>query len=123
MDHVFPAGARWLAPSLTELLTERPAELADQGPEGGLLVRIGSHSGKTPADVQPDTEVPHVSSGPQPVDLSPRPATLEVVSGLLAAWNQPPIEVTDVRVPATLTAAVGGRAGRLSRSATRGCRR
>ena len=27
-------------------------------------------------------------------------ATVDVVSGLLAAWNQPPIEVTDVRITA-----------------------
>ncbi len=71
VNHEMSAGARWLAPSLTELLTERPATLAKLGPEGGLLVRVGSHSGKTLADVQPMTEVLYTP----PVTLTPAPAT------------------------------------------------
>jgi hypothetical protein len=136
--------------------------MADEGARGALLVRIGPHSGKTPVDVQPGTEVLYVSSGPELVDLSSLAghtrvrtlvtesaavtdlaaitalpaleflqldvagwqqllrtgqvpstllaaglrgradwsATVDVVSGLLAAWNQPPIEVTDVRIAA-----------------------
>ncbi len=163
VDHVDASGARWVAPSLTELLTERPAKMAEEGALGALLVRIGPHSAKTLADVQPGTEVLYVNPGPEPVDLSPLaghtrvrtlvtesaavtdlaavtglpaleflqldvagwqqllrtgqvpstllaaglrgradwPATLDVVNGLLAAWNQPPIEVTDVRIAAT----------------------
>ncbi len=162
VDHVTASGALWLAPSLTELLTERPAEMADEGALGGLLIRVGPHSGKTVADVQPIAEVVYVTSETSPADLSPLaghsrirtlvtesaavtdlapisalpaleflqldvagwqqllrtgqvpstllaaglrgrddwPATIDVVNGLLAAWNQPPIEVTDFRIAA-----------------------
>ncbi|WP_144120875.1 SMI1/KNR4 family protein [Catellatospora sichuanensis] len=159
VDHEMSAGARWLAPSLTQLLTERPATLAKPGPEGGLLVRVGSRSGKTLADVQPTTEVLYIRAAAAPCDLSALaghrlrtlvtesaavadlpavtelpaleylqldvagwqqllragqvPSTLlaaglsgragwtdtvEVVNGLLAAWNQEPIQVIDVAV-------------------------
>ncbi|GGN18802.1 hypothetical protein FHR83_004030 [Actinoplanes campanulatus] len=69
VDHEIPAGARWLAPSLTELLTGRPSEPAELGPEGGLVVRVGPR-GRTVADVRPDTEVVVVSAAPEPADLS-----------------------------------------------------
>jgi cell wall assembly regulator SMI1 len=69
VDHEMPAGARWLAPSLTELLTRRPAEPAEPGPQDGLTVGIGPR-GTTVAEVRADTEVLLVGVAPQPVDLS-----------------------------------------------------
>nr|BFE75703.1 hypothetical protein GCM10020092_090040 [Actinoplanes digitatis] len=69
VDHETPAGARWLAPSLTELLTRRPGEPEELGPEGGLLVRVGPR-GRTVADVRPETEVLFVGVAPEPVDLA-----------------------------------------------------
>lgn len=70
VDHETNAGARWLAPSLTELLTRRPNRLAPAGSEDGLLVRVGPRSGNTLADVLPETEVLFVYQGGEPVDLS-----------------------------------------------------
>ncbi|MBO3737498.1 SMI1/KNR4 family protein [Actinoplanes flavus] len=69
VDHEIPAGARWLAPSLTELLTGRPSEPADPSSEDGLLVRVGPR-GRTVADVRPGAEVVVVSAAPEPTDLS-----------------------------------------------------
>jgi hypothetical protein len=64
-----PAGARWLAPSLTELLTRRPGEPAEPGPPDGLTVRIGPR-GRTVAEVHADTEVLFVGVAPEPVNLA-----------------------------------------------------
>jgi len=69
VDHETPAGARWLAPSLTELLTRRPSEPVDLGPEGTLTVRVGPR-GRTVAEVRIDTEVLFVGAAPEPVDLA-----------------------------------------------------
>jgi cell wall assembly regulator SMI1 len=119
-------GAQWLAPSLTELLTERPAKLANLGSTGRLSVRVGPSSGKTLADVQPETEVLYVSAGPDPVDLSAlaghrRLRTLVTesgaVAGLAAVTGLPTLEYLQLDVagwqqllragqlPATLLAA------------------
>ncbi|MEU7909022.1 SMI1/KNR4 family protein [Actinoplanes sp. NPDC049118] len=69
VDHEIPAGARWLAPSLTELLTHRPGGPASLGPEGGLVCRVGPR-GRTVADVGPEAEVLFVGAAPEPVDLA-----------------------------------------------------
>ncbi|TWJ21253.1 SMI1/KNR4 family protein [Micromonospora endolithica] len=132
VDHEMSAGARWLAPSLTELLTERPATLAKPGPEGELLVRVGSRTGKTLADVQPTTEVLYIGAAAVPCDLSAlaghRLRTLvtesAVVANLPATTELPALEYLrlDVvgwqqllragQVPSTLlTAGLSGRAG------------
>ncbi|WP_155368025.1 SMI1/KNR4 family protein [Catellatospora vulcania] len=132
VDHEMSAGARWLAPSLTELLTERPATLAKLGPEGGLLVRVGSRSGKTLADVQPTTEVLYIRAAAAPCDLSAlaghRLRTLvtesAVVADLRAVTELPALEYLQLdvagwqqllaagQVPSTLLAAgLTGRAG------------
>lgn len=132
VDHEMSAGARWLAPSLTELLTERPATLAELGPEGALLVRVGARTGKTLADVQPATEVLYVSAAAAPADLSAlaghRLRTLvtesAVVADLSAVTALPALEYLQLdvagwqqllragRVPPTLLAAgLGGHAG------------
>ncbi|MEU6073905.1 SMI1/KNR4 family protein [Micromonospora sp. NPDC047074] len=132
VDHEMSAGARWLAPSLTELLTERPTTLAKLGPEGGLLVRAGSRSGRTLADVQPTTEVLYIRAGAAPSDLSAlaghRLRTLvtesAVVADLPAVTELPALEYLQLdvagwqqllragQVPSTLLAAgLSGRAG------------
>jgi hypothetical protein len=132
VDHEMSSGARWLAPSLTELLTERPAALAKPGPEGGLLVRVGSRSGKTLADVQPTTEVLYISAAAAPCDLSAlaghRLRTLvtdsAAVADLAAVTGLPALEYLQLdvagwqqllragQVPSTLLAAgLSGRAG------------
>ncbi|MET8150290.1 SMI1/KNR4 family protein [Actinoplanes sp. NPDC049668] len=69
VDHETPAGARWIASSLTDLLTRRPAEPEELAPEGGLLARIGPR-GRTVADVRPEAEVLFVGAAPEPVDLA-----------------------------------------------------
>lgn len=69
VDHEMPAGARWLAPSLTELLTRRPADPSEPGPQDGLAVWIGPR-GRTVAEVRADTEVLFVGVAPEPVDLA-----------------------------------------------------
>ncbi|WDZ83960.1 SMI1/KNR4 family protein [Micromonospora cathayae] len=133
VDHETSAGARWLASSLTALLTERPATLAELGPEGGLLVRVGSRSGRTLADVQPETEVLYVSAATVPADLSAlsghrrlRTVITEsaVVADLSAVTELPALEYLQLdvagwrqllragQVPSTLLAAgLRGRAG------------
>ncbi|MBB5867315.1 cell wall assembly regulator SMI1 [Allocatelliglobosispora scoriae] len=159
VDHETTMGASWVAPSLTELLTRRPAGMSGPGPQGALVVRVGPRSGKTVADVRPETEVLFTGSALEPVDLSPLAghgrlrtlvggagtiadlaaitglpaleylqldiagwqeliragqvppnllaagligradwaATVEVVNDLLAAWDLPAIEVTEIR--------------------------
>lgn len=133
VDHETSAGARWLAPSLTELLTERPATLAKLGPEDGLLVRVGSRTGRTLADVQPETEVLYVRAATAPADLSAltghrrlRTVITEsaVVADLPAVTELPALEYLQLdvagwqqllragQVPSTLLAAgLSGRAG------------
>lgn len=165
VDHETNSGARWVAPSLTELLVGRSQVLAPFGPRDELLVRIAAHTGRTLAEVSENTEVVIVNRVPVPVDLSPLAghrrlrtlvvepgpvtgldvvtalpsleylqldlagwqslleadrlpptllaagfsgradwtATLEVLNALLARWEQPPVEVTELRskVPAT----------------------
>ncbi|MEU0563373.1 SMI1/KNR4 family protein [Dactylosporangium sp. NPDC006015] len=65
VDHEISSGAQWVAPSLTELLVQRPVDLAGRASEGGLLVRV---SDTTLAAVEPETEVLYVRGGP--VDLA-----------------------------------------------------
>ena len=57
------AGARWLAPSLTELLTERPTDLGPIGDTSGLAVW-------KPEDVTPATEVLRLRGRGEDADLS-----------------------------------------------------
>ncbi|KOX05604.1 hypothetical protein ADK66_24185 [Micromonospora sp. NRRL B-16802] len=133
VDHEESAGARWLAPSLTELLTERPATLAKLGPEGGLLLRVGSRTSKTLADVRPETEVLYVRAGTAPADLSAlaghrrlRTVVTEsaVVANLPAVSELPALEYVRLDVagwqqllragqvpPSLLAAGLSGRAG------------
>ncbi|MEV0456672.1 SMI1/KNR4 family protein [Catellatospora methionotrophica] len=132
VDHELSAGARWLAPSLTELLTDRPATLAKPGPDDALLVRVGARTGRTLADVQPATEVLYVRVAAAPCDLSglsghrlrtlvteaAAVADLSAVTALpaleylkldVAGWQQ---LLRDGQVPTTLLAAgLSGRAG------------
>jgi cell wall assembly regulator SMI1 len=108
VDHEIPAGARWLAPSLTELLTDRPGKPASLAPEGDLLVRIGPRGG-TVADVRPGTEVLFVGAAPEPVDLAglaghDRIRTLVVnhaaaVTNLDVITSLPALEYLDLDVP------------------------
>ncbi|GAA3234236.1 SMI1/KNR4 family protein [Dactylosporangium siamense] len=124
VDHELSSGAQWVAPSLTELLLRRPADIAGQGPEGGLLVRVGRRTGVTLAAVRPETEVLYVRGGP--VDLAPlaghsRIRTLatssDAVTDLSAVTGLPALEFLELdvagwqqllragRVPPTLLAA------------------
>jgi cell wall assembly regulator SMI1 len=70
VDHEMSSGASWVAPSLTELLTQRPREMTPPATPQELLVRVGPRSGRTLADVRPSTEVLYVSPAPEPAALS-----------------------------------------------------
>lgn len=68
------AGARWVAPSLTEFLLQGEFPDADPYYADGVppvSVRVGDHTDETLSDVTAATEVLHINRVSAPVDLSP----------------------------------------------------